>query len=399
MAGKFIKAVLPSVVLPMAAGQIYAFTVFSDDIAHHISSYDNFVTTSQVQFAFSLGIFFLGLGAACFGGFVERHTRLSTLFGTTLFVFGLLVTEMGVVDRSIRLIYAGYGFLVGTGTGILYISPVKTMMLWFRRNKALAAALPIVMFGLGSSVTTLIYGHIGGNGITYGFTWLAMLYAAPMYAASLMIDRPGGGVGAQPPDARAFSYRRTLADPRFVRLWTFMFLNISCGLCLIPLAKQMMARDAAGFSEQTIAALVLLQGLVNAGGRLVFVWLSDRLANRVDIMLPIVAIPLVTMGASLFPSAIGLVMLVVIACFGAGFAVIPAVIADLYGLDDLSKVHGAVLSAWGVAGLVGNQLSILVSDRLGFGNVGVIALLMTLYALNYLNACSLRNPAVRPRPR
>ena len=145
---RFTSAVLPAFLLAVSVGQIYAFTNFSDAIASYISSADEPVSKAQVQFAFSLGIFFLGTGAAFFGKIVERNIRLSTLIGTTFFIAGLLVTELGVVCKSISLIYLGYGFLVGTGTGIIYISPVKTMMLWFYEHKAIAAAVPICGGGM-----------------------------------------------------------------------------------------------------------------------------------------------------------------------------------------------------------------------------------------------------------
>jgi OFA family oxalate/formate antiporter-like MFS transporter len=96
------------------------------------------------------------------------------------------------------------------------------------------------------------------------------------------------------------------------------------------------------------------------------------------------------MTLSLFPVMIGLALLVVNACYGAGFSVIPAILADNYGMTNISKIHGAVLSAWGVAGLAGNQAAIFVSDRLGFGYLGVVVLLIVLYVLNFLNVLSLR---------
>ena len=65
------------------------------------------------------------------------------------------------------------------------------------------------------------------------------------------------------------------------------------------------------------------------------------------------------------------------------------ILADHYGMTNISKIHGAVLSAWGVAGLVGNQAAILVSDGLGFGYGGVVTMLVILYSLNFLNALTL----------
>ena len=203
---RFIRAVLPAFLLAVSVGQIYAFTNFSDGIASYISTAENPVTKAQVQFAFSLGIFFLGMGAAFFGKIVEKNIRLSTLIGTTLFISGLLVTELGVNLRSLWLVYLGYGFLVGTGTGIIYISPVKTMMLWFYEHKAIAAALPIISFGLGSTLSTILFKgiHWGSAssvamfrlrgfetyGITRVFVVFAVFYAVPMYVASFLLKKP-----------------------------------------------------------------------------------------------------------------------------------------------------------------------------------------------------------------
>ena len=396
------RAVLPAFLLAVSVGQIYAFTNFSTQIAEHIGE-----TKSAVQFAFSLGIFFLGMGAAFFGKIVERNIRLSTMIGTALFIAGLLVTSLGINLKSLALIYLGYGFLVGTGTGIIYISPVKTMMLWFPNAKAIAAAVPIISFGLGSTLSTILYKGIswGGEtsfamfrmrgfetyGITRTFAVFAAFYLPPMLLSAFLLKKPkveqmsfAHGL----PQCE-FSYAGLARDSYFLRAWLFMFLNISSGLCLIPLAKQMMATEAVGYSEKLMTWVIALCGLMNGGGRFLFAWWSDRLARRVNILLFILGISAGVMTASWWPPLIGLALLVINACYGAGFSVIPGILADHYGMTNISKIHGAVLSAWGVAGLVGNQAAILVGDKLGFGHSGVVTMLVILYSLNFLNALTL----------
>ena len=410
---RFFSAVLPAFMLAVSVGQIYAFTNFSDSIASYISTEGNIVSKAQVQFAFSLGIFFLGMGAAFFGKIVEKNIRLSTLVGTTLFIAGLLVTELGIVTRSISLIYLGYGFLVGTGTGIIYISPVKTMMLWFYEHKAIAAAVPIISFGLGSTLSTILYKGISWGseasfamfrlrgfetyGVTKVFVVFAVFYAVPMYIASFLLKKPrlqqqsfGHGI----PELE-FRYLSLVKDPYFIRSWLFMFLNISSGLCLIPLAKQMMKSPSVGYGEGLVTAIVALCGLMNGGGRFLFAWWSDRLSRRIDILLIILSISVGVMTFSFWPVAIGVALLVINACYGAGFSVIPAILADNYGMTNISKIHGAVLSAWGFAGLAGNQAAIFVSDTLGFGYTGVVALLVLLYTLNLLNVIGLKRSVTR----
>ena len=59
-------------------------------------------------------------------------------------------------------------------------------------------------------------------------------------------------------------------------------------------------------------------------------------------------------------------------------------------MTNISKIHGAVLSAWGFAGLAGNQAAILVSDKWGFGYLGVVTMLVVFYSLNFLNVVTLK---------
>ena len=411
---RFIRAVLPAFLLAVSVGQIYAFTNFSTEIAQYIGE-----TQKNVQFAFSLGIFFLGMGAAFFGKIVEKNIRLSTIIGTTLFLSGLLVTEAGIHMKSLMMIYLGYGFLIGLGTGVIYISPVKTMMLWFPEHKAIAAALPIISFGLGSTLSTILFSGIhwgtpGSSvavfqlrgfmdyGITNVFHAYAIFYAVPMVIACFLLKKPkiqvqsfGHGI-----PSLEFSYMQLFGNRFFWQSWLFMFLNISAGLCLIPLAKQMMSSpDVYGDNVKLITWIVALSGLMNGGGRFLFAWWSDRLAKRINILLIILAISAGIMLASYLPVLIGLALLVINACYGAGFSVIPAILADHFGMTNISKIHGAVLSAWGFAGLAGNQVAMAVSKAFGgyeeggHGYVAVVTLLVVVYSFNFLNVLLLRKSA------
>ena len=424
---KIASAVLPAFLLAVSVGQIYAFTNFSDEIAKYLSSGGVEVSKADVQLAFSFGIFFLGMGAAFFGKVVEKNIRLSTIIGTTLFLSGLCVTAVGITAKSLALVYLGYGFLIGLGTGIIYISPVKTMMLWFPEHKAIAAALPIISFGLGSTLSTIVYKGFGfggpdslfairflgfydyfdvaagGLGIAKTFYAFAAFYAPPMVLASFLLKKPKVQVqsfGHGIPELE-FSYSQLVFDPFFVQSWLFMFLNISAGLCLIPLAKQMMASPAVGYHDGVVTAIVALCGLMNGGGRFLFAWWSDRLAKRINILLFILSISAGIMTLSFWPPVIGIALLVINACYGAGFSVIPAILADHYGMTNISKIHGAVLSAWGFAGLVGNQVAIKVADFFGgygeggHGYVAVVSLLVLAYLANLVNALCLRRRVAR----
>lgn len=396
---RFLHAILPAFILAVSVGQIYAFTIFSDPIATRLGE-----TRAAVQFAFSLGIFFLGMGAAFFGKIVEKNIRASTFIGTALFTSGLVVTALGIRLGSLALVYLGYGVLGGTGTGIIYISPVKTMMLHFPDSKAIAAAVPIISFGLGSSLATILTKgfsftsriftlHFAGLEIfpvDKIFIALAVIYAIFMVPAAILIKKPSAVqlTFAHDMPSTAFSYRSLAAGRYFIGIWLFMFLNISCGLGLIPLAKQLMGTIPA-YGTSLVVLVLTLMGLMNGSGRFIFAWWSDRLQRRANILLIILAISAASMALALaFPVTLAFTLIAISACYGAGFSVLPAVLADHYGMRDISKIHGAALSAWGVAGLVGNQVALPVFTR--WGVQGVCALLLAGYTLNAINVLTLR---------
>lgn len=397
---KLVCAVIPAFILAVSVGQIYAFTNFSTPISESIGE-----SKAMVQFAFSLGIFFLGMGAAFFGKIVEKNIRLATIIGTCFFICGMVLSGLSVRYDSIPLLYLGYGFLVGLGTGVIYISPVKTMMLWFPNNKAIAAAVPIISFGLGSTLSTILYRWIEPFGIEKTFYIYAMIYLPMMALGCAMLKKPkpeiryggwhiedGKIVANEKPVKKDFKYTDLIKNEFFIRSWVFMFLNISCGLMLIPLAKQMMASPTIGYSVGMMSLVIALCGVMNGGGRLVFAWASDKLNNRRAIMLYILGISaIVTASSFAMPVSIGISLLVINACYGAGFSVIPGILAEYFGMDNISKIHGAVLSAWGLAGIVGNQVAIFVSDGLGLGYFGVMAMLVILYVLNFKNALEISN--------
>jgi len=81
-----------------------------------------------------------------------------------------------------------------------------------------------------------------------------------------------------------------------------------------------------------------------------------------------------------------IVTFVVLTCYGGGFASIPAYISDLFGLKELPTIHGFILTAWSLAGIVGPMLNAYVYEHTEsyqqslyiFGGAFVLALVVSL---------------------
>ena len=74
---KWVCAAIPALLLHCSIGTVYCWGTFSKEIAAYIGA-DN----KDVQWAFSLAIFFLGMSAAFLGDVVEKDIKKSSLIAT-----------------------------------------------------------------------------------------------------------------------------------------------------------------------------------------------------------------------------------------------------------------------------------------------------------------------------
>lgn len=398
---RLCHSILPAALLSLAVGQIYAFTL----IVHHVV--DKFqVPHASVQFIFSLAIFFLGMSAAFFGKLVEQNIRASTILGTVLFLGGMCLSQLAINLGSLILLYLGYGVMVGIGTGITYISPVKTMMLWFPKRRGLASAVPIISFGLGSSLFTLIHTWLSNYMPTLEmFSVVNCIYAVMMVSGIVLLRKPTEEelrelnrqteekehpvLKDNPIHSRAkLEIREVLKTSMFWKLWLFMFLNIAAGLCIIPLAKQIM--ESCKLEMGIITAVLVGTGIMNGLGRYIYASCSDKLSSRVTILLFISGTALISsLIGSYTAMAVAVAILILSSCYGACFSVLPAIVYEYFGSASASTIHGLLLSAWGVAGLIGNQVGLACFSNYGVN--GLILLLIVVHSINYLNADSIVN--------
>ena len=185
---KWVRAAIPALLLHCSIGTVYCWSLIKQNIANYIGS-----TPGQVEWAFSLAIFFLGMSAAFAGGIVEKDIHKSSLIATFCFAIGLAGTGLCVYFRSLIGIYFFYGVVMGIGLGLGYLSPVKTLMLWFSEQKGLATGLAVAGFGLAKVIASpIMTALIGSVGIVNMFYVLAVLYFVMMFLGHLLLKKPEG---------------------------------------------------------------------------------------------------------------------------------------------------------------------------------------------------------------
>ena len=415
---KWIRAAIPALLLHCSIGTVYCWSIFSQEIADHIG-----FSKGATEWAFSFAIFFLGMSAAFLGKIVEKDFHKSSLIAAICFAAGMTGTGFfiwyGGTHRGSLLallgIYICYGFIMGIGLGTGYLSPVKTLMLWFSDRKGLATGLAVAGFGaakaIASPIMQKLLTSLGDGGIYKMFWILAIVYFVMMFVGHLLLAKPEGW--HEPTgDEKAPSAIETIKTKpaTFIGIWIMFYLNITCGLALISQEKMIIKCIGLG---SMVGILSSVTAIFNAGGRLGFSAWADSFKDRNTIYkiifsLSIIATALVivTQGITnrgentLLMILVLILLFVVNAGYGGGFSNVPTLLSDHYGMGNISAIHGITLSAWAIAGLTGNQVATLIVDHVGspidighgstinpLGYQTVLYLTIVLYVISLL--CSL----------
>lgn len=384
---KFMKSVVPCMLLTLSIGFCYAWSLFSPLVVQAIPG----STTTTVQLAFCLNIFFLGMGAAFFGPLVEKHIKLAAFTSSALLFLGLQIACFAVSCQSLWLLWLGVGVCCGLSEGCGYVVPVKNMLLWWSKskNKGFIAAISIIFFGLGSTFCSWIFGAMSNNGLGVGdiFWWLSLIYLVPTTLAWMLIGKPRYALIAIA-RTNAASIKQFWKDKFFWKSWMFMFLNIVMGLVLIGTCATIL-KNFSGLSSGVVVAVMMACGIANGAGRLVFPVASDFMKSRLGIWKIILRLEVLALAAAwIFPALMPISAVIINACYGAAFATLPSVLNDHYGKEHLSEVHGFVLSAWGFASLFAYCVTLLGVSLLPF--TWLLVVLAVVYAANYLVVKSIK---------
>lgn len=387
---KWMSAAIPALLLHCSIGTVYCWSLFSAPIAKIFT--ESGINADALGWAFSLAIFFLGMSAAFLGDFVEKDIHKASLIATICFAVGVVGTGVALRLQSVLLVILCYGVIMGIGLGLGYLSPVKTLMLWFSNNKGLATGLAVAGFGAAKMIfSPIITALISAIGVEYTLYVLASVWFVMMFSGHLLLKKPEGWVEPHKPfEIKEFFKRfKIFLDPKFVGIWLVFYLNITCGLALIHCEGEIY--EILGLASFA-GVLCTVTGFFNAAGRLGYSAVGDRLKDRNTIYKIILLSELLLTALGLLTGAIQnetawiciILLIVVNLGYGGGFSNLPTLLSDVYGMGQISSIHGIALSAWAMAGLTGNQVaSIIVKNSatpiIGYQNI--LYFTLALYAV------------------
>lgn len=381
---KWIRAAVPALLLHCSIGTVYCWSIFSQEIADYIG-----FSKGATEWAFSFAIFFLGMSAAFLGNVVEKDIHKSSLIAAICFAAGMAGTGFFIYYGgqnpgsmvSLIGIYICYGLIMGIGLGTGYLSPVKTLMLWFKDRKGLATGLAVAGFGAAKAIASPIMQSmldgLGDGGIYKMFLILAVVYFVMMFVGHLLLKKPDDWHEPQSKEESQsiMAVLKTKPMTNYIGIWLMFYINITCGLALI--SQEKMIVKCIGLAS--FAGIIsTVSAIFNAGGRLGFSAWADTMKDRNTIYKLIFVLSIVFTGIVLLTSGIkngegNTLLMVLVLClifvvnagYGGGFSNVPTLLSDHYGMGNISAIHGITLSAWAFAGLTGNQMATWIVNTFG----------------------------------
>ena len=366
--GKRWFIAIAAIVMQLCLGTVYAWSVFKKPF---MTAHGWGETETQVTFMICIGM--IGIAAAFGGTLVDKKgPKFVATIGGILFGIGTLLAGLADQIGSIWLLYLGFGFIAGLGNGFGYITPIATLIRWFPDKRGLVTGLAVMGFGGGA----FFMGKIAppmviSMGVAQTFYIWGVIFLVLVTASAQLFKNPPKGwlpAGFTPKAtgvsaAQSFTFDEAVKTPQWWMLWTMLFLNVSAGLGLISQLSPM-AQDVIKKTDPLIAgaALALAGGSIlayasifNGLGRLLWAWTSDAIGRKnVFIIMFITQAVLYILLPQIDNKLIfTVVACYLLACYGGGFATMPAFAADSFGPGYIGKVYGIMLTAWGAAGIVG----------------------------------------------
>jgi MFS family permease len=256
---------------------------------------------------------------------------------------------------------------------------VSTLIKWFPDRPGMATGMAIMGFGGGAMIASPLsvwlmsrFSNPTHIGVAETFVVLGIIYAFFMLVGSAIVRVPAPGwkpEGYLPPvqpkklvTTRDVYVYQALRTPQFWLIWIVLCMNVTAGIGVLGQASAMSQEMFPGrVTAAAAGGFVGLLSLFNMGGRFFWASTSDVIGRKntyfVFFALGVVLYALVPYfgGHGNLPLFI-LCFLVIISMYGGGFATVPAYLKDMFGTRYVGAIHGWLITAWSVAGVLGPVL-------------------------------------------
>jgi len=344
--------VFGAVLLQVCLGAIYSWSLFNQPLMDKFGW-----TKDQVVMTYSIAIFVFAFSTIFSGRLADKiGPRKVATIGGVLYGTGMILASFA---SSLPMLYFSYGVLAGAGVGFAYVCPLSTCVKWFPEKKGFITGIAVGAFGAGSLIfKSVIEFFITNTGVSSTFLYLGLIYMVlVVIGAQFLILPKASAKGAKNKSTGENSYttKEMMKTKSFYMVWIMYMFGCMPGLLVIGLAKDI-GIEMVKLTPVTAANAVGLIALFNAGGRLAWGTISDKLGRVkvVTMMFIMTAAALLVMSLVQLNYVTFFLCLAAIAFSYGGFlAVFPTITGQFFGQKNLGANYGIIYQAYGIAALIG----------------------------------------------
>jgi len=355
-------------------------------------------TSPEAGLPYTLAIIFFALGVLI-GGRVQDKIgpRWVATVGGAMVGLGLVIS--GLVGDNPVGVAVGYGVVTGLGIGFGYGSVLPACLKWFHPSKkGLIGGLVLGGFGLASVHYAFITSALLESfDIQRTMLYIGVAVSVISVIAAQFVKNPPSDYTPELPEkakqsavarkvATDFQWREMLKTKRFYLMFVLFLFSASMGLMIIGNLSRI-AGIQAGVTNA--AFLISLVAVMNALGRIIGGFLSDKIGRTNTLFIAIILQMLNMIGFIYYQNIVVLTLGFVLVglCFGTFLAVFPALTGDQYGLKNYGVNYGIVYLAYGLAGVAAPVIADFIYALHGNFNIAYIIcsiIMVLMIGINFL---------------
>lgn len=281
---RLVRLILAVVTL-LLAGIIYAWSFLKPPLAE-VYGWD--VRGPQMQFNYTLTLCFFCI-AGVLSGLLSKKIAASVrvIFGALCVAAGFAIVSQLKPGASPFQLYFGYGFLAGSGIGIVYNTVISVTNAWFPDRKGVASGAMMLGFGFSAMVlgnlATKLYA-LENFGWQKTFLWYGIGIGVLIALIGLTVRPPRPGEVPQSAiqaatDGQDYTTARMLARPSFWMLFLLCTIIGMVGATAIGQSKQFLMEIDADASTLAMWGASMIS-VMNGAGRLISGTMFDKLGLR-----------------------------------------------------------------------------------------------------------------------
>jgi len=363
---------------------LYSFGVFLPFLSPEFG-----ISRAEASSIFAVRSVVLAFSLTFAGRLVDRYDpRLVVFSGGLIAALGLIVSKYAT---NLWEIYLSYGFLIGLGDGVLYITSVAIVSRWFTKRRPLAIGIITTGIPLSGFITPpLTEWLISTFGVRDAFGWLTVVFLLLLTSSFVLRGHPsdaglrpygedqaaegtGGEVEADDGEGAAagaegasWSFGEALRTPVFWLLYVMYMLGFITFL-IVVIHLFSYAVDQ-GHNPRLAAFAPACIGIGSIVGRVLISGFLTEVVRNERVLLVCYAFQglaavfvLVTKelwGFYLFGLLFGL--------FYSGWVpIFPNLLGNFFGLDALGSIYGFFGTSYSVAAIVGPLIAAYLYSATG----------------------------------